>query len=185
VFGYTRSGNHYSVRLSSSEAASVVAKIQATYQELFPGNIFQYSFADETFNAQYQNDQRFAKLFSLAAGIAIFIACLGLLGIVAFTAQQRRKEIGMRKVLGASVLGIVGLLSKDFLKLIVIGFVLSVPLTWYVMNRWLENFAYRVEVGVFTMLSAGVMAIVIALVTVSWQSLKAASANPVNSLRSE
>jgi putative ABC transport system permease protein len=185
VFGYTRSGNHYSVRLSSSEAASVVAKIQATYQELFPGNIFQYSFADETFNAQYQNDQRFAKLFSLAAGIAIFIACLGLLGIVAFTAQQRRKEIGMRKVLGASVLGIVGLLSKDFLKLIVIGFVLSVPLTWYVMNRWLENFAYRVEVGVFTMLSAGVMAIVIALVTVSWQSLKAASANPVNNLRSE
>jgi putative ABC transport system permease protein len=185
VFGHTSSGNHYSVRLSATEAASLVAKIQTTYQELFPGNLFQYSFADETFNAQYQNDQRFAKLFSLAAGIAIFIACLGLLGIVAFTAQQRRKEIGMRKVLGASVLGIVGLLSKDFLKLIILGFVLSVPLTWYVMNRWLENFAYRVEVGVFTMLIAGVMAVVIALVTVSWQSLKAASANPVNSLRSE
>lgn len=185
VFGYTSSGNYYSVRLSTPEAASVVEKIQTTYQTLFPGNLFLYSFADESFNAQYQDDQRFAKLFSLAAGIAIFIACLGLLGIVAFTAQQRKKEIGMRKVLGASVLGIVGLLSKDFLKLIVIGFVLSVPLTWYVMNRWLENFAYRVEVDVFTMLTAGVITIVIALVTVSWQSLNAASANPVNSLRSE
>jgi putative ABC transport system permease protein len=185
VFGYTSSGTYYSVRLSTPEAASVVEKIQTEYQNLFPGNLFHYSFADESFNAQYQNDQRFAKLFSLAAGIAIFIACLGLLGIVAFTAQQRRKEIGMRKVLGASVLGIVGLLSKDFLKLIMVGFVLSLPLTWYVMNRWLENFAYRVELGIFTMLTAGVLAVVIALVTVSWQSLKAASANPVNSLRSE
>lgn len=185
VFGHTRSGDYYSVRLSTHDVAAVVEKIQATYQDLFQGNLFHYSFADEAFNAQYQNDLRFAKLLSLAAGIAIFIACLGLLGIVAYTAQQRKKEIGMRKVLGASVAGIVGLLSRDFLKLILIGFVISVPLTWYVMNRWLENFAYRVEVDIFTMLIALVASVVIALATVSWQSLKAASANPVNSLRSE
>jgi putative ABC transport system permease protein len=185
VFGYTSSGRYYSIKLSAAEAASVVPKIQEVYQSMFPGNLFHYSFADEKFDVQYQNDQRFAKLFSLAAGIAIFIACLGLLGLVAFTAQQRTKEIGMRKVLGASVLGIVGLLSKDFLKLIVIGFVLSIPITWYIMNQWLENFAYRVDVGIFTMVAAGLMAIIIALATVSWQSLKAASANPVDSLRSE
>jgi putative ABC transport system permease protein len=117
--------------------------------------------------------------------MATFIACLGLLGLVAFTAQQRRKEIGMRKVLGASAANIVTLLSKDFLKLIVIGFILAVPITWYTMNQWLDNFAYREEVNLWVLALAGGLAMLIAMITVSWQSLKAALANPVNSLRSE
>jgi len=117
--------------------------------------------------------------------MSIFIACLGLFGLVAFTAQQRTKEIGMRKVLGASVAGIVTLLGKDFLILVLVGFALAIPVTVYVMDQWLENFAYRTDIsfGIFAL--AGSMAVIIALATVSWQSIRAAIANPVNSLRSE
>ena len=185
VFGYTSSGRYISSRLSINDASEVIAKIQSTFAEQFPGNIFQYAFADESFDQQYKNDQRFAKLFSVAAGMATFIACLGLLGLVAFTAQQRTKEIGMRKVLGATATNIVALLSKDFLKLVIVGFVLAVPVTWYTMDQWLQNFAYRTEVSVGVLALAGGAAILIALLTVSWQSLKAALANPVDSLRSE
>ena len=117
--------------------------------------------------------------------MTIFIACLGLFGLVAFTAQQRTKEIGMRKVLGATVSGIVMLLSKDFLKLVVFGFVLAVPITWYVMSQWLENFAYRTDISIRILALSGLVALLIALATVSWESLKAALANPVNSLRNE
>jgi putative ABC transport system permease protein len=185
VFGYTSSGRYVSVKLSATDASAVISKIKSIYEAQFPGNIFQYAFADESFDQQYKNDQRFAKLFSVASGMATFIACLGLLGLVAFTAQQRTKEIGMRKVLGASAADIVTLLSKDFLKLIVIGFVLAVPITWYTMNQWLDNFAYREEVNLWVLALAGGLAMLIAMITVSWQSLKAALANPVNSLRSE
>jgi putative ABC transport system permease protein len=185
VFGYTSGGRHVSVKLSVADAAAVISQIKAIYESQFPGNIFSYAFADESFDQQYKNDQRFAKLFSIAAGMATFIACLGLLGLVAFTAQQRTKEIGMRKVLGASATNIVALLSKDFLKLVVVGFILAVPITWYIMNQWLENFAYRTEVSAGVVALAGGSAILIALLTVSWQSFKAAIANPVDSLRSE
>lgn len=185
VFGNTSSGRYVSVKLSVDEAAAVIAKIETLYQAQFPGNIFQYAFADESFDQQYKNDQRFAKLFSVASGMATFIACLGLLGLVAFTAQQRTKEIGMRKVLGATATDIVTLLSKDFLKLVVVGFILAVPITWYAMNQWLDNFAYREEVSLWVLVLAGGLAMLIALLTVSWQSLKAALTNPVNSLRSE
>jgi putative ABC transport system permease protein len=185
VFGYTSTGRYVSVKLTAANAADVISKIKTLYEAQFPGNIFQYAFADESFDQQYKNDQRFAKLFSVASGMATFIACLGLLGLVAFTAQQRTKEIGMRKVLGASAADIVTLLSKDFLKLIVIGFILAVPITWYTMNQWLDNFAYREEVNLWVLALAGGLAMLIAMITVSWQSLKAALANPVNSLRSE
>lgn len=141
--------------------------------------------ADQLFDAQYKEDQRFARLFTIAAGMTIFIACLGLFGLVAYTAQQRTKEIGMRKVLGATVGSIVALLSKDFLKLVLLGYALALPLTWYVMNQWLENFAYRTDISVSIFGVAGVIAMAIALITVSWQSLKAAMANPVKSLRNE
>lgn len=185
VFGYTLSGRYVSVKLSVEDASTIINTIKTQYEEQFPGNIFQYSFADESFNQQYKNDQRFAKLFSVASGMAIFIACLGLLGLVAFTAQQRTKEIGMRKVLGASASSIVALLSKDFLQLVVVGFILAVPITWYAMSEWLNNFAYREEVSLQVLVLAGVMCMLIALLTISWQSLKAALANPVDSLRSE
>lgn len=185
IFGRTSSGSHVSVRLSTNDLSTIITKIESTYSKLFPGNLFQYSFVDETFDLQYKNDQRFAHLFSIFAGMSIFIACLGLFGLVAFTAQQRTKEIGMRKVLGASVAGIVTLLGKDFLILVLIGFVLSIPVTFYIMNKWLENFAYRINIGIGTFALAGLMAVIIALATVSWQSIKAAVANPVKSLRSE
>jgi putative ABC transport system permease protein len=185
VFGRSTTGNQISIRLATSNFSDVIKKVQTTYDALFPGNVFHYRFVDETFDLQYRNDQRFAKLFSIFAGMSIFIACLGLFGLVAFTAQQRTKEIGMRKVLGATVSGIVALLSKDFLKLVVLGFLLAVPITWYVMNQWLENFAYRTDISIGILSLAGLIALIIALATVTVQSLKAALANPVNSLRNE
>jgi putative ABC transport system permease protein len=185
VFGRTDEGSQISIKLTTDNTAEVLSKVQSIYNSLFPGNVFDYSFVDEVFDLQYRNDQRFAKLFTIFAAMAIFIACLGLFGLVAFTAQQRTKEIGMRKVLGASVSNIVGLLSKDFLTLVIIGFVLAVPLTIYVMNQWLANFAYKTELSIGIFVLSGFVAIIIAIATVSWQSLRAATANPVTSLRSE
>ena len=185
VFGPTTSGQHISLRLASTDLPAAISSVQGVYDRLFPGNVFRYAFADEAFDQQYRNDQRFATLFTISAGMAIFIACLGLLGLVAFTAQQRTKEIGMRKVLGATVANIVALLSKDFLKLVIVGFLVAVPVAWYTMSQWLENFAYRVEIGPGIFVISGFVALLIALLTVSWQSVKAALANPVNSLRNE
>ena len=185
LFGRTTAGSQVSVKLAASDFASVIEKIQSSYSALFPGNVFQYNFVDQVFDQQYRNEQRFAKLFSIFAGMAIFIACLGLLGLVAFTAQQRTKEIGVRKVLGATVSGIVGLLSKDFLKLVFAGFIFAVPLTIYIMTQWLSNFAYRTDISAGIFVVSGVAAIFLAIATVSWQSFKAATANPVNSLRNE
>lgn len=185
VFGHTATGRHVSLRLATSDLSSAIADVQEVYHQLFPGNVFSYAFADQAFDQQYRNDQRFATLFSISAGMAIFIACLGLFGLAAFTAQQRTKEIGMRKVLGATVANIVALLSKDFLKLVIVGFLVAVPIAWYMMNQWLENFAYKIEIGAGIFLLAGLVAILIAVATVSWQSLKAAWANPVDSLRNE
>ena len=145
------------------------------------------AFASDPGNAMewYRNDRRFARLFTISAAMAIFIACLGLLGLVAFTAQQRRKEIGMRKVLGATVTNIVALLSQDFLKLVLAGFLLAIPVAWYIMDEWLQNFAYRIEITAGIFLLSGFVALVIALLTVSWQSVQAAMANPVDSLRND
>jgi len=185
VFGATRGGQQVSIRLASSTATDVLEKVESLYKTMFPENLFQYAFVDETFDLQYKNDRRFAKLFSIFAAMTIFIACLGLFGLVAFTAQQRRKEVGIRKISGATATGIVALLSKDFLKLVIIGFVLAVPITYYFMSEWLLNFSYRtgISAGIFAV--SGALALMIALLTVGWQSFKAAIANPVKSLRSE
>lgn len=147
--------------------------------------IHRYAFADEQFDLQYRNDERFGTLFGLFAALAIFIACLGLFGLAAFTAQKRTKEIGVRKVLGASVGGLVALLSKDFLGLVLAAFVIAAPEAYYVMNRWLEDFAYHIDMSWPIFLLAGLTALGIALLTVSYQSIKAALANPVKSLRYE
>lgn len=185
VFGHTLQGRNVSLRLSTHDLSGTISEIKEVYSELFPGNVFNYQFVDEVFDQQYKNDVRFAKLFTLFAGLAIFIACLGLFGLAAFTSQQRQKEIGIRKILGASVENVVGLLSADFLKLIIIGFVVAAPIAWYIMNQWLEDFAYKVQIGAGVFLLAGLAAGAIALLTVSWQSIKAAIANPVDSLREE
>jgi len=167
------------------DLSGTLSSIEKIYKQLFPGNPFLYAFEDETFAAQYRNDRRFAGLFSIFAALAIFIACLGLFGLATFTARQRTKEIGIRKISGATVTNLVALLSKDFLKLVMIGFLVAIPIAWYTLNRWLDTFAYRIEVGVGLFLLAGLAAALIALATVSWQSLKAAIANPVDSLRDE
>ncbi|HEY6978639.1 MAG TPA: FtsX-like permease family protein, partial [Chitinophagaceae bacterium] len=142
-------------------------------------------FLDEHFNKQYANDQLFGKVFTIFASFAIFIACLGLLGLSLFATAQRTKEIGVRKVLGASVSNIVMLLSKDFIKLVLIAFIIASPVAWYIMHTWLQDFAYRINISWWIFIAAGLLALIIALLTISFQSIKAAVANPVKSLRTE
>ncbi|TAE26195.1 MAG: FtsX-like permease family protein [Cytophagales bacterium] len=146
---------------------------------------FTYSFLNDRFNTMYRSEQRVGQLFGIFAGLTILISCLGLFGLAMFTAQQRTKEIGVRKVLGASVTGIVALLLKDYLKLVLIALVLVSPIAWYTMNQWLQDFAYRIDIDWWVFALAGLLAVGIALLTVSFQSIKAALVNPVKSLRSE
>ncbi|HEY4325514.1 MAG TPA: ABC transporter permease [Mucilaginibacter sp.] len=146
---------------------------------------FSYAFLDDIFNNLYQGEQTEGRLFNYFATIAIFISCLGLLGLAAYTAQVRTREIGVRKVLGASVSGIVGLLAKDFIKLVFIAILIAVPVAWYAMNGWLQAFAYRINISWWVFALAGLIAVIIAFITISFQSIKAALTNPVNSLRSE
>jgi putative ABC transport system permease protein len=153
--------------------------------KVFPEKVFDYSFLDEDLNEQYQSEERLGKLVRNFAGLAVLISCLGLYGLILFTTQQKVKEIGIRKVLGASVGSIVTLLSKDFLKLVGIALVIAVPLAWYAMDKWLQDFTYRITVQWWIFAIAGMLALLIALLTISFQSIKAALANPVKSLRSE
>jgi putative ABC transport system permease protein len=163
----------------------VIQSVEKTWKALAPGQPFQYSFLDEDFGKMYASEQRLGKIFALFAGLAIIIACLGLFALTAFTAEQRTKEIGIRKVLGASVGGIVVLLSKEFGKLILIAFALAAPLAWFAVDWWLKSYTYKVEIGVLVYLLAGISAFAVAWLTMSYQSMKAALSNPVNSLRSE
>jgi putative ABC transport system permease protein len=178
--------NHpISVKLSTKDLAATIGAIKLKYDSFFPGNLFDYYFIDNHFNALYKNDQLFGEVFALFAGFAIFIACLGLLGLALFTTAQRTKEIGVRKVLGASVVNIVFLLSKDFVRLIIISFLIASPVAWWLMHNWLQGFAYRIPISWWIFPGAGMLAFLIALGTVSFQTMRAATANPVKSLRSE
>ena len=177
--------NQISVKLTPGELPGTIAQIKNKYEAFFPGNLFDYNFLDETFNRQYENEQLFGKAFGIFAGLAIFVACLGLLGLTMFATIQRTKEIGVRKVLGASVSNIVLLLSKSFLKLILLSAIVAFPLAWWAMNSWLEDFAFRVNMGWWIFILAGASALLIALTTISFQAIKAAIANPIKSLRTE
>jgi putative ABC transport system permease protein len=177
--------NPISVKVSTGSLSSTIESIKVKYAAFFPGNLFNYYFLDEKFNAQYKDEKLFGKAFSIFSVFAIFIACLGLLGLSLFATAQRTKEIGVRKVLGASVSNIVALLSKDFIKLVIIAFVIASPVAWYVMHNWLQDFAYRINISPWIFLVAGLLAVVIALATISFQAIKAAIANPVKSLRTE
>jgi putative ABC transport system permease protein len=186
VFAPIYGTNGYiSVKLNTRDLPTTIANIRKTFDSFFPGNLFDYFFLDEKFNQLYSDDQLFGKVFALFAGFAIFIACLGLLGLSLFATAQRKKEIGVRKVLGASISNIVLLLSKDFIRLILLAILLASPLAWYLMRGWLQNFAYRINISWWIFLSAGMLAIFIAMATVSFQAVKAALANPVKSLRTE
>ena len=164
---------------------NALAKIAAVMKKDNPAYPFDYKFVDDQFNQMFLSEMLISKLSRVFAALAIIISCLGLFGLAAYTAERRTKEIGVRKVLGASVTGITALLSKDFLKLIAISCLVAFPVSWWAMNDWLKNYQYRIEISWWIFLAAGISAMVIALVTISFQSIKAAMANPVKSLRSE
>lgn len=174
-----------SVKVKTADLPGLMSKIEDKWKQFSPNMLFNYSFMDEDFDATYRSEQRLGTLFISFSTLAILIACLGLFGLAAYAAEQRNKEIGIRKVLGASVSGIVGMLSMDFIKLVLISIFIASPVAWWAMNKWLENFAYRMNIPWWVIALAGFTAIFIAFVTISFQSIRAAVANPVKSLRSE
>jgi putative ABC transport system permease protein len=185
VFVPSVSSSFYTIQTDASNMPQKIRTLNTLFQKYFSGNPFEYFFADETFNKQYNSEQQLSKAFISAAMVAIFIASLGLFGLAAFTARQRTKEIGIRKVLGASVTNIATTLSLDFVKLVLIAIIIASPLAWWAGNHWLMNFAYRTTVGWWMFALAGIIALLIAVITVSFQAIKAAVANPVKSLRTE
>ncbi|NOW94028.1 ABC transporter permease [Mucilaginibacter sp. SG564] len=174
-----------SIKIEGNNINSSINAIQQAWQKLQPETPFEYTFLDERFQKLYDSEKQQGNLFTIFSFIAIFIACLGLFGLSAFTISQRVKEIGVRKVLGASIPQIVTELSKDFLKLVLIASIIALPMAWYAMSKWLLDFAFRISIQWWVFVMAGVIALVIAFVTISFQSIKAAMANPVKSLRSE
>lgn len=185
VHFYSNDEAFYSIKLHAENMRRAVAEVKNIWEAQFPGYPFEYRFFNEMFDQQYKADQRFGKIVGVFSGFTLLITCLGLLGLTAYSVSRRAKEIGIRKVLGASVASVVALLSKDFMKLVLVSILLATPLAWYAMNRWLEDFAYRIELSWWMFALAGLLVIAIALLTVSFQSVKAALMNPVKSLRSE
>ncbi len=181
----TETANEMIVRFQSEDPREAVAMIETKWDEYSAGEPIDYTFLDEDFDQLFRQEQRLGSVFTAFTIIAIIIACLGLLGLSAYMAEQRTKEIGVRKVLGASVTSILALLSTEFIKLISIAFVLAIPLSWYFIQNWLENFAYRVDISLMVFVYTGLVTLGIVLLTISWQSLKAANLNPVDSIQSE
>ena len=182
---YQLANNHLTVRIASEKVPAVVDRLESEWKTYAQGTPLQYSFLDQDFEAMFQWEAQLGWLFALFAGLTIFVASLGLLGLTAYTVERRTKEIGIRKVLGASVTTIVTLLSQDFVKLVVIALLVATPIGYYAMQRWLQDFAYRTDISLGVFLVAGMGALLITLLTISFQSIKAATANPVDSLRNE
>jgi putative ABC transport system permease protein len=177
--------NLISANVRTADLKNTLATIESKWKTVIPNRPFSYYFADEFFNRQYMGEERFGKLFLNFAVLAIFISCLGLLGLASYSTLQRTKEIGVRKVLGASVTGIVNLLSKEFMQLVIIAFVIATPITWFFMGSWLKDFYYRINIQWWIFVLAGIAAFLIAWLTISYQAIKAAMTNPVKSLRTE
>jgi len=191
VFGcQAASYNTFHIALSQDKGntdnwKNTISRIEKAYKELFPERPFTYSFFDEKIAAFYKKEQDIAKLLNWSTGLTIFISCLGLLGLVIYTTTQRVKEIGVRKVLGASVLQIVTLLSHDFIRLVLIAFLIAVPVAWWAMTRWLEDYAYRTTLSAWIFIASGILMLLLAFLTLSIQTIRSAAANPVKSLRTE
>lgn len=185
IFYPQNNPSYFTLRLTAGNTETKIASLQKMFRSNFSGNPFEYFFIDENYNKLYSAEMQYGNIFTAASLWAIFIACLGLFGLVTFTVESRIKEIGVRKVLGASVTNIVSLLSKDFLLLVLIAFVIASPVSWYFMNKWLDNFAYRIHIGWWVFAVAVVLSVLVALITISFQAIKAAIANPVKSLRTE
>jgi ABC-type antimicrobial peptide transport system permease subunit len=185
-FCYTSFARYLYVQVkANANPEKALSKIEPIIKANNPGYPFDYKFVDEQFNEIFKTEMLIGKLSRLFATLAIIISCLGLFGLAAYTAERRTKEIGIRKVLGASVTRITSLLSKDFLQLVLISAIIAFPLSWWAMHNWLQNYAYRIEINWWVFVLAGALAVLIALITISFQSIRAAVANPVKSLRSE
>lgn len=186
IFPLSETGSSFiTVKLSTDDYQSAYEESKAVYDQFFPGNPFDTFFLDEFYNKQYANEDKFSRAFTLFAFFAIIVACLGLFGLTSFTALQRTKEIGIRKVLGADVSQIVMILSKEFLILVAIANVISWPLVYLVMNGWLDNFTSRVSIGIPVFLISALLVILIAVVAVGYKTVRTARTNPVHALRYE
>jgi putative ABC transport system permease protein len=177
--------SNFTIKLSAGNMKGVLASLEKEWKQISGQLPFEYAFLDETFDKLYAAESRFEKVYISLVLLGILIACLGLFGLATFAAERRIKEIGIRKVLGASVLSLVLLMSKDFLKLVCYSFIISFPIAWYVMNKWLEDFAYRIQIEGWVFVVAALIALVIAFLTICSQSIKAAMSNPVKNLRIE
>lgn len=184
-FGTQYNVSVISLRLNSSDYSKTISELENIWLEAVPHRPFDTRFVDQNFNLQYEADQRFGMIFSVFSTLAMFVACLGLFGLTIYSTAQRNKEIGVRKVLGASISHIIALLSKDFLALFAIALVIAIPLSWYVMNSWLDGFAYRISLGVEVFAFAAIVTLIVAFITMSFKTVNAALANPVESLRDE
>jgi len=190
VLGNAPNYHSIAVKLAASEkntkaVKAIISKIEVQWKKLYPNEPLDYNFLNESISWLYGQDEKTAWLVNAAMIITIFISCMGLFGLGMFTAQRRTKEIGIRKVLGASVRSIVVMLSKDFMVLILIAFLVASPVAYYFSHQWLQDFAYRTNISLYIFLAAGIIIIIIALITISFQAIKAAIANPVKSLRTE
>ncbi|HVV05845.1 MAG TPA: FtsX-like permease family protein, partial [Puia sp.] len=187
LIGYTKTdnGSSMSLKIDAAHIHEAIDHLTKTWKNTIPDVPMQYSFVDNRIAEQYGNERKMEGVFYGFSGLSLLIACLGLFGLSTFVVERKIKEIGIRKVLGASVSGIVGLLSEDFVKLVLLSVLIASPLAWYFMRHWLQNFAYHITIGWWEFAAAGMMAVLIALTTVSIQSIKAATANPVKSLRTE
>jgi putative ABC transport system permease protein len=173
------------IRIKPENLPSTLAYMKNKWNDLFPGHTFEYSFLDEDFDRVYRNEIQMGRMFNTIAGLAVFIACLGLFGLVSFATERRTKEIGIRKVLGASLSRVAVLIAKESTGCIILANLIAWPTAWYAMSRWFQNFAYRTPITLWPFILSGGLAILVALLTMSFQILKAASANPVDSLRYE
>lgn len=178
-------GEFYSLRVNTSDLTKTVSHVKQAWEKAFPGNPFEYFFLDDYFNKQYENEKRFGKLFTTFAILAVLVGCLGLFGLSAYTATQRTKEIGIRKVLGSTEQGVFHLLSQEYIKLVALSILLACPIVWWSMNQWIQAFPYRVEISITVFGVAGLIVLFVSIVTVSFQTLKAVRANPIDSLRHE
>jgi len=174
-----------SIKLATTNISSTMQSIKKIWEQTFPNYVYEYRFLDDKIASFYKQETQLSQLYKIFAAIAIFLSCLGLYGLASFMAMQRIKEVGIRKVLGATTRNIVYLFSKEFIVLIAIAFAIATPIAWYYMNQWLQGYAYRINVSWLVFLAGGLVAIVIALATISFQAIKAAIANPVKSLRTE
>lgn len=178
-------GANTSAKITPGEEKRIIADMETVYKKFFPGNAFEYSFIEDRYNNQYNDDNRFGKVVGIFTVLGILIACLGLIGLSSYTAVQRTKEIGIRKVLGATTVSIVTLLSADFLKLVLLATTLSLPIAWYTMSEWLASYPYRITLGIVVFAIPVVLILVIAGITISAQVLKTAMADPARTLKYE